>query len=359
MYNTGSGGQESAEDITPTVLDWIGRNAKEDNWFLHINYWDAHTPFRAPENFGNPFEKDPLPEWFNEGLIKEHNAMVGPHNSREISMFNNQTNPKYPRQSGEVTNMAELRKLIDAYDCGIKYMDEHIGLIFDALKKQGVWGDDLAVIISSDHGENFGELGIYAEHATADNITCRIPMIVKWPGCTKGYVDNGLHYSLDLLPTVAELFGNERKPIWDGESYAKSLCERSDTGREYLVLSQCAHVCQRSVRFDDWVYIRTYHDGYHLFDKEMLFNIKDDPHEQYNIASKYPEIVNRAVHYLLEWHDEMMLSMDSPTDPMWVVMGEGGPYHTRGRLEEYCEHLEKTGRGWAIEELRKRHPNER
>ena len=37
IYNTGGSGGESAEEITPTALDWIERNADQDNWFLHIN----------------------------------------------------------------------------------------------------------------------------------------------------------------------------------------------------------------------------------------------------------------------------------------------------------------------------------
>ena len=49
-------------------------------------------------------------------------------------------------------------------------------------------------------------------------------------------------------------------------------------------MSQCAHVCQRSVRFDDWLYMRSYHDGYHLFPQEMLFHLATDPHEQRNVA---------------------------------------------------------------------------
>ncbi len=36
--------------------------------------------------------------------------------------------------------------------------------------------------------------------------------------------------------------------------------------------------------FGDWMYIRTYDDGYHLFPKEMLFNLKDDPYEQRDVA---------------------------------------------------------------------------
>lgn len=109
-----------------------------------------------------------------------------------------------------------------------------------------------------------GELGIYSEHGTADEITTRIPMIIKWPGMRTG-VDKGLHYSLDLLPTLAEIFGLPSYQYWDGKSYAPTLLKGADCGREYLVVSQGSHVCQRSVRFDHYIYIHTYHDGYHLF----------------------------------------------------------------------------------------------
>jgi len=57
---------------------------------------------------------------------------------------------------------------------------------------------------------------------------------------------------------------------------------------------------------------------------------------------------------------DMMKTMPEgyDTDPMWTVMKEGGPAHSRGFLAKYCEFLEQTGRGWAIPELRKRHPRE-
>lgn len=109
-YNTTKRGDESAEDVTPTVLDWIKRNGKEDNWFLHINYWDAHTPYRAPEEFGNPFENDPIPDWLTEERIAEHRKMVGPHKPWEASNFSytNRTDPKFPRQIGEVKDLKDF-----------------------------------------------------------------------------------------------------------------------------------------------------------------------------------------------------------------------------------------------------------
>ncbi len=357
MHNTGKRGMESAEEITPTMLKWIRQNAKEDNWFLHVNYWDPHTPYRVPEDFGNPFKDDPLPAWLTEDVLKKHREMVGPHKPRELSMYHNRTNPRYPRQPGEIKDMEDLRRVIDGYDCGIRYMDSHIGMALEALEKEGVL-DDLAIIISADHGENMGELGIYSEHGTADHITCRIPMIIKWPGCKAGHVDKGLHYNLDLAPTLAELLGMKKKDTWDGQSYAPAILESRECGREYLVLSQCAHVCQRSVRFGPWIYIRTYHDGYHLFPDEMLFNLDEDPHEQNDLADSRPDICREAVYYLNQWHDSMMKTMDSDVDPLWTVIREGGPHHAQGHLKEYLKYLEETGRGYAIPELMRRHPGE-
>jgi choline-sulfatase len=356
MHNTGKGGMESAEEITPTVLEWIKNNATKDNWFLHVNYWDPHTPYRAPEEFGNPFKDDPLPSWITPEVLEKHRSMPGPHSAMEINMYDNMTNPKYPRYPGELKDMEDLRRMIDGYDCGIRYADSHIGMLLDAFRDKGVL-DDMVVIISSDHGENQGELGIYGEHGTADNITCRIPMIIRWPGCLQGHADKGLHYNLDLGPTLAELLGKEQPDGWDGVSYAKTL-KGEECGRDFLVISQCAHVCQRSVRFGPWLYIRTYHDGYHLFPDEMLFNIEEDPHEQNNLAERRPDKCMEAVYLLTKWHDSMMKSMKYDTDPLWTVIREGGPFHAKGHLKEYCKRLEETGRGWAVLELKKRHPQE-
>jgi choline-sulfatase len=359
MYNTGKGGMESAEEVTPTVLDWINRNGRDDNWFLHVNYWDPHTPYRAPESFGNPFAVDPLPAWLTEDVLREHRAAVGPHTAREISMFDNRTRPEYPRHPGELVDMADLRRMVDGYDTGIRYMDEHLGRLFDALAQQGVL-DDLAIIISADHAENMGELAIYGEHATADHATCRIPLIMRWPGknggaaAVGGRVDTGMHYNLDLPSTLAELLNRPKPKRWDGQSFAAALDGHS-AGRDSLILSQCAHVCQRSVRFDDWLYMRTYHDGFHLFPQEMLFNLASDPYEQHDLAASKPAVCREAVYRLAAWHDAMMAGMSYQVDPLWTVMHEGGPEHTRGMLSQYCQRLEQTQRGWAVPELLRRH----
>jgi len=163
---------------------------------------------------------------------------------------------------------------------------------------------------------------------------------------------------LDLAPTLAELFGLDAKPVWDGSSYAATITQGMDCGRDSLVLSQCCHVCQRSVRWDDWLYIRTYHDGGHLFPREQLYNIKEDPHEQDDVAAKRPDLCALAAHKLMAWHDDMMATQPKgyTADPMRVVMAEGGPFHARGALPAYARRLEATGRAEVAARLRARHP---
>jgi choline-sulfatase len=371
MHNhAGKGGMESAEEVTPVVLDWLEANRERDNWMLHINYWDAHTPYRAPEEFGNPFASEPLPAWLDDQTLARHIRLAGPHSARDNGMYTGIDNPTYPRQPNDVHNRAQLRRCIDGYDCGIRYMDSHIGRILDKLAQQGIL-EDTAIIVTADHGENFGELGIYSEHGTADRTTCRIPMIIKWPGLPSGQVDSGLHYHFDLLPTLCDLLEvemEEARQAWDGRSYAATLRHGSGSGRDQLVLSQCAHVCQRSVRWDNWLYMRTYHDGLHAhFGDEMLFDIVSDPHETTDLAAVRPDIVQAGAERLLAWHEHMMRRQPNgcSVDPLDTILAERGPEHaarprhpqdTINPYRAYFQRLRETGRGEWIAKILERHP---
>ena len=353
-YNQGGGGAESGEEVIPIALDWLRRNQDRDNWFLHLHLWDPHTPYRTPKDYQNPFEGDDLPTWITPDIFLRHQSLVAPHGCNEINMYTDQEHPDYPKHPGKIANYGELRRVLDGYDCGVHYADFLLGRVFDLLRAQGIY-EDTAIILTSDHGENLGELGIYAEHGTADEITCRIPMIIKWPGLAPGRVDTAFHYSLDLLPTLADMLNVPRAAHWDGQSFKRTLTHGEPQGRDALVLSQMAHVCQRSARFSDWLYIRTIHDGFRLFDEEMLFHIKEDPHEQFDVKDAHPDICAQGAKIILDWTETQMKKGPQALDPMWTVMREGGPYHTRGALAGYLKRLENTGRADGAKRLRKKH----
>jgi choline-sulfatase len=184
--------------------------------------------------------------------------------------------------------------------------------------------------------------------------------------------DDGFHYGLDLAPTLLDLLGAKNPDLWDGTSFAGTVRSGRDEGREDLVLSQCAHVCQRSARWGRWLYLRTYHDGFHLFPREMLFDLESDPHEQNNLAEAMPEICREGMWRLARWHDaqmeKMALSFDDCSDPLWTIIREGGPFHAslradfgepggRKGFERYLRRLETTGRREGAEQLRKKYGN--
>ena len=304
VINSGRMGMESAEEVSPVVIDWLERNGRDDDWFLHVNFWDPHMPARAPVEAGEPFA------------------------------------------GGSASGVADRGSLaVDKVDSGR----------------------------TSRHREG-------ASH--------HLPLIVIWPGAAAGSRDRGLRYHLDLGPTIAELLGVDAPAIWDGSSYAAALgvgatprgsaasgsgpraarseavrskagggqsapswverldaCHDPATGWDELVLSQCAGACQRSVRFERWLYLRTYHDGFNLYPRELLFDVEADPHECTNLSASHPDVVRDAVFRLDRWHEAMMATMAHPyaEDPLWRVIAEGGPSHVRGSLPAYLERLESRG----------------
>ncbi|HEY9078359.1 MAG TPA: sulfatase [Anaerolineaceae bacterium] len=368
MYNTMYGGMEGADDVTPTALDWIKRNAKNDNWFLHVNYWDPHTPYRTPLDFGNPFESDSLPAWLTEEYRQKCWGGIGSHSAQELHDYPGDPKmleamlKRYPRLPRSLDSMDAVRKWIDGYDTGIRYADEHAGRLLNALADQNVL-DDLVIMISSDHGENQGELNIWGDHQTADEPTCHIPLIVRWPGMgSQGRADPAFVYPFDWAATMIELVGGKVPSNWDGRSFASAFQNGVSKGRPYLVTSQAAWACQRGVRFhaggEEYLCLRTYHDGHKYLDPIMLFNLTVDPHEQNDISSQRPDLVNLAMKLLTDWQSDMMLTSRTNVDPMMTVLREGGPLHTRGKLPKYLDHLRNTGRQVMADRLASLHPDE-
>jgi len=303
MYNPGRHGAEIADEVSRYALDWVRRNAERDNWMLHVNFWDPHTPYRTPEAFGNPFADDPAPAWYTEELRARHWESFGPRTPREPTGRYGDAPPtseQFPRVPDRIADLDDYRRWIDGYDCGVRYADEHCGRILEALADAGVL-DDTLVIVTSDHGENQGELGVYGDHQTADHITSRVPMIVRMPGGSGGgRVDRALHYQTDVAATLVELAGGEVPQEWDGRGFAEAFRAGRDEGRDYVVFSQNCWSCQRAVRWDDFVFVRSYHTGLKDLPARMLFDVAEDPHELNDLTVARPELADHG-QALIRW----------------------------------------------------------
>lgn len=364
IFNCGLSGMERADQVLPAALEWLERRGREEDWFLHVNLWDPHTPYRTPPDYPNHFTDDPLPAHLTEEYWRQSWNGYGPHSPQELNGFQEQV----PYIQGwnapdQLDSFEAVRWWIDHYDMGIRYADDHIGLLLARLAELGIL-DDTLIMVSADHGENQGELNVWGDHQTADAITCRVPLIVVPPASWQvgPRVDAGLHYHFDWAATLIELAGGQIPADWDAVPFTTAFRTAESQGREYLVTSQGAWSCQRGVRFDfqgkAYLMLRTYHDGYKMLDALMLFDLHQDPHEQHNLAAEAPQIVQHGLAYLEDWWQTMMRTSRTDVDPLMRVLRQGGAFHTRGELPAYLEHLRRTGREAHAETLASKHAGE-
>ncbi len=356
-FNPGKNGNERADEINALAVPWLKQNARRDNWFLYVNYWDPHTPYRTPDEYGNPFEDDPPPDWLTEEILQQHWEGIGYRSAQDSWVF--WTGGQWSRMPEAIRTLDDWKRWIDGYDVGIRYVDDHIRQLLDILDEQGVL-DETVIVITADHGENQGELNFYGDHHTGDYITLRVPLIVRFPGITehqKGRVDTALHYQFDWAATLLELVGAKIPERWDAQSFATAFRAGREEGRPYIVGSQLAYLCQRMVRFDNWALIRTYHAQFSDFPEVMLFNVENDSHELRDLANERPDVVEKGLSLLAEWHDAMMTTSTAPqpVDPLWTVLREG-PYDVRMNWQRYCERLKATGRAQWVPLIESRRP---
>ncbi len=363
IINPGRFGMDRADEVVPLAIDWLQRRGRDKaDWFLHVNLWDAHTPYRAPASFGEPFAGEAGPAWLDEARLARFRASFGPHSAREPTGFDARGDPYFPRQPGPVETMADARAWWDGYDTSVRYLDAWLGKLFATLEEVGI-GEEAMIVVSADHGENLGELNVWADHHLADQFTSHVPLIVRMPGRRfAGRVDRALHYQFDWAASLIELAGGRVPESWDGVSFAAALGEGREAGREFLVLSQGAWCCQRGVRFHnsgrDYLCLVTYHDGYKDLAPFMLFDLSADPHELEDLAEARPDLVGTATMLLERWLEDMMRRSEVEIDPLMRVLREGGPFHCRGQLPAYLRRLKETGREACARRLAEKHPGE-
>jgi arylsulfatase A-like enzyme len=133
------------EHINQKIFDWLDSH-RSDRFFLFINYMDTHGPY----NTRKPRER---PDFLDHVSTRKTDPMFDDLTARLI-------------EGDEPHPEAELRLLGDLYDIAIANVDEYLQALFDRLRDLGLY-DELMIVVTSDHGEYFGEHGL-VEHSKDD-----------------------------------------------------------------------------------------------------------------------------------------------------------------------------------------------
>ncbi|MDX6583397.1 MAG: hypothetical protein QOI10_2581 [Solirubrobacterales bacterium] len=95
---------------------------------------------------------------------------------------------------GETVPEPVLERFRRQYAASIRYMDDWLARLFESLDRAGRL-DDTLVVITSDHGENFGEGGLLTHALSLDNRLVHVPFVAAGPGADRAEL-----YSLAGLP---------------------------------------------------------------------------------------------------------------------------------------------------------------
>ncbi len=127
-----------------------------------------------------------------------------------------------------LANTPEHRKMTIGYYAMCSEVDHHFGRLLAKLKEKG-FDDDTLVVFTSDHGENFGAHAAQCHKGNPEDVSVRIPMLMRMPKTLPtGHVSQLLFGMLDMAPTLLGLLGLEAPANWQGRNLAPAIRARDD-----------------------------------------------------------------------------------------------------------------------------------
>lgn len=231
-----------------------------------------------------------------------------------------------PKPSPE--NEADDRRVKELYYGEVFYLDSLFQKVLDLLKRLDL-KDNTMVVLTSDHGEAFGEHGAYG-HRTLYQEVIRVPLIIRVPGYEGGQVViEAPHMNTDFLPTLAGFTETEYVEMSDGVDMLSAHDPRRPLILTAMTEKQGYSIAIR--RDDDKLIVDCPPQEF----REQLFDLAEDPGENNDRVLDDP---NKAG----ELFDLMQSEVGG--DPCEVLVGAVQGADIRDNLdEETIERLKSLG----------------
>jgi arylsulfatase A-like enzyme len=246
----------AADTITAQAIRYLRRRTPDRPLFLWLHYFDPHDPYMPP------FADD------MESLSAEtKSGITGDIRSSPL---------RDPQQAGGfILPEEDRRHLVRLYDAEIHYADQSIGELLAFLERNGSFDGSL-IVLSSDHGESFGEHGMWMHGRSLYDSEIHIPLIVKFPGQRVGKRVKEPTMALDILPTILDVAAIESDKPMDGTSLRHG---RPDYAFSFWKEWQVA-------RTDNWKLVQRGSDV-------SLYRLSSDSNELRDVSAESPDVVRR------------------------------------------------------------------
>jgi choline-sulfatase len=239
----------TSHDVTDKAITWI-RQHMNDRWFLWAHYLDPHGHYM-------------------------------PH---------------------DMIDFGDEEK--DRYDGEIFYTDYHVGRLLDELARMP-GGERTVVIITSDHGEGFGEHGFINHGMALYRELIHVPLIIHVPGLPPRRVDGPVSV-IDIFPTMADVAQIDISDLAiEGESLVPQLFYGEDA-RDRVVFAETnwPRPLRAIISADHKLIYNLQNNFYELYD------LSEDPWEQRNVVDREPEAFAALRDQLDAWLERVYFNRD-------------------------------------------------
>ncbi|MFB6135614.1 MAG: sulfatase-like hydrolase/transferase [Halobacteriaceae archaeon] len=296
-----------APQVFGETADWVAENREWDEWLCYVDSFDVHEPIHCPEPYASMYtDEDPsdvdLPVWPYWGDVDTGQAAL---TDRQLEFVKAQF-------AGKVT-----------------MVDRWFGKVLDELDAQGAW-EDTMVVVTSDHGFSLGDHGWIGKVDTPlHDVIANTPLMVYHPDGVRDRVDE-LTAAIDVHATLMEAVGagddlaedthsRSLNPLLTGEAEEHrdwavfgnwgSGVNVTDGDHVYLhpcdpdVPAYCHSTMQMNARgafhppeanpeaeagqflpYTDAPVWRYPAPGFNRNEEPMLFDRREDPHQEENLA---------------------------------------------------------------------------
>jgi len=249
------------------IRRWLDRNNNR-RFFAYVHFDPPHQPYLQPEEMTKLFAGQKPPN-FRPGRFEF------PVGDRE--MLRTCARPPLP-------------EWINLYDANLRFGDWAVGELERALREAGVLQRTL-LVITSDHGEAFGEHGyLWHERGVYDELV-HIPLLIRFPGGVEAGEVKALTETVDVLPTVLDLLAAPypEKEV-QGKSLAPLIAGAEKELHHYVVARSDGRPPSYLVRSREWALMLWGNGKW-----RALYDLRTDPGQRHNVIERNPEVAERMV----------------------------------------------------------------
>ncbi|MCW2119039.1 sulfatase [Flavobacterium sp. 7A] len=279
----GKPGDYLTNRLTDAAVDFLDKTKKDKPFLLYFSYYTLHGPLMAPPELVEKYKK-------------------------KVANFKN--------PNDEFLNFARAGM--------VESLDKSVGRIMDKLKELRIEDNTIIILTGDNGGDNpktTGGLKGYKGLSYEGGV--REPFMVKWNNKIKaGTRSDELVIGTDIYPTILDMVGLPLRPEshQDGISILSVLTGKTKKLGRDVLFWHYPHYHRTNpygaVRHGDWKLIEFYEDG-----TLELYNLKTDPKEITNLATKEKSKAKQLLKELQAWRksvDAQMPTINPNYDPAKV-----------------------------------------